>query len=94
MKRKPKMLTPRQYAEQQGVAYTTVMNWLQQGKIPEAVKHETPTGHYWELPEVAPKPELQPGRPPKPKEEVKAEKSAARKRVRKKDSTRLLKTLS
>jgi hypothetical protein len=33
-----------------------------------------------------------PGRPPKPKDE--AEKSVAKKRVRKKDPTRLLKTLS
>jgi hypothetical protein len=65
MKRKPKMLTPRQYAEQQGVAYTTVMNWLQQGKITGAVKHETPTGHYWELPETVAAPKSQPGRPPK-----------------------------
>ena len=65
MKRKPKMLTPRQYADQQGVAYTTVMNWLQQGKIDGAVKHETPTGHYWELPETVPVPKLRPGRPPK-----------------------------
>ena len=68
------------------------MNWLQQGKIPGAVKHETPIGHNWELPEVAPKPNLQPGRPPKPKEDT--EKSVAMKKVRKKDPTRLLKTLS
>lgn len=58
-----KMLTPRQYAEANGVAYTTVMNWLQRGKIPEAVKRDTPTGHYWEVPESAPVPQLQPGRP-------------------------------
>ena len=63
--KKPKMLTPRQYAEQQRVAYSTVMNWLQQGIIPAAVKHATPTGHYWELPETAPVPKLRPGIPRK-----------------------------
>jgi hypothetical protein len=62
--KKPKMLAPKQYAERQGVAYTTVMNWLRQGKILGAVKHMTPTGHYWEIPVKATKPELLPGRPP------------------------------
>ncbi len=65
MGKQPKMLTPRQYAEKVGVAYTTVMNWLQQGRIPEAVKHTTPTGHYWEVPDVARVPDLRPGRPAK-----------------------------
>ena len=65
MKRKAKTLTPRQYAEQQGVAYTTVMSWLQRGKLPGAVKHATLTGHYWELLETVSAPKLQPGRPPK-----------------------------
>jgi hypothetical protein len=83
MKRKQKMITPRQYAERQGVAYTTVMNWLQQGKIPGAIKHETPTGHYWMLPEITPKPKLQPGRPPKSKDKI--EKSTAKKGIRNKD---------
>ena len=63
--KKPKMLTPRQYAERQRVAYTTVMNWLRQDKILGAVKHMTPTGHYWEIPVKATKPKLLPGRPPK-----------------------------
>ena len=57
------MLTPRQFAEIHGVAYTTVMSWLQKGLIPEAVKNETPSGHYWEIPETASPPELTPGRP-------------------------------
>jgi predicted site-specific integrase-resolvase len=61
--KKPKMLTPRQYAERQGVAYTTVMNWLRQDKILGAVKQMTPTGHYWEIPAKAAKPKLQTGRP-------------------------------
>ena len=59
----PKMLTPKQYAERQGVAYTTVMNWLRQDKVLGAVKHMTPTGHYWEVPAKAAKPKLLPGRP-------------------------------
>jgi hypothetical protein len=49
----------------------------------------------WLIPEADLKdfePPKRPGRPPKPKDE--AEKSAAKKRVRKKDPTRLLKTLS
>jgi predicted site-specific integrase-resolvase len=65
-----KMLTPRQFAARQGVAYTTVANWLQQGLIPEAVKRETPSGHYWEVPETATVPQLKVGRPRKPKEEA------------------------
>jgi hypothetical protein len=52
------------------VAYTTVANWLQQGLIPEAVKRETPSGHYWEVPETATVPQLKVGRPRKPKEEA------------------------
>jgi hypothetical protein len=61
-----KMLTPRKFAALQGVAYTTVMNWLQRGMITGAVKHPLPSGsHYWEVPETATAPELQPGRPSK-----------------------------
>lgn len=65
MAKKAKMVTPRQYAEARGVAYTTVMNWLNRGLIPGAARQETPTGHYWEVPETAPAPELEPGRPSK-----------------------------
>lgn len=59
---KAKTLTPGQYADKIGVAYTTVMNWLQQGIIPGTVKHSTPTVHYRELPETTLAPKLQPGR--------------------------------
>jgi hypothetical protein len=59
------MLSPKQYAEQIEKPYTTVMTWLQSGQFPTAVKHQTPTGHYWEIPEGARPPELRPG--PKPK---------------------------
>lgn len=47
------MLTPRQFAEAKQVAYTTVMFWLNQGLIADAERHETPTGHYWEIPATA-----------------------------------------
>jgi hypothetical protein len=46
-------------SEMNGVAYTTVMHWLQAGKVEGAVKHTTPFGHYWELPEDTPRPGLQ-----------------------------------
>lgn len=62
---KKNMLSPKQYAEQIGKPYTTVMTWLQGGQLPAAVKHQTPTGHYWEIPEGTSPPELKPG--PKPK---------------------------
>ena len=58
------MLSPKQYAEQIGKPYTTVMTWLQGGQLPQAVKHKTPTGHYWEIPSGTKAPELKPG--PKP----------------------------
>jgi len=45
-----KMLTPRQFASEIGVAYTTVMSWSQKGLIAEAVKQETLYGHLWEIP--------------------------------------------
>jgi hypothetical protein len=61
-----RMLTPRQYASEAGVAYTTVMNWLQKGLIAGAVKESLPFGgYYWQVPYNAPPPKLQPGRPPK-----------------------------
>lgn len=60
------MISPRQYAELNSVPYTTVMYWLRQGKIKEAVKRKMPDGgHYYEVPEQAPVPQLQPGRPKK-----------------------------
>ena len=62
---KAKLITPRQYATEQGIPYRTVMEWLQRGLIAAAEKSETPTGHYWMVPGNAPKPELQVGRPKK-----------------------------
>lgn len=79
MKKGEKMVTPREYATLKGVAYTTVMNWLQSNRIPGAVKHTTPTGHYWEVPEKAPSPNTRPGRPPKPKTAKASKKKGSKK---------------
>jgi excisionase family DNA binding protein len=87
-------LTVTQAAERLKVAAITVRKWCKRGLFPNAYMHETPLGALWLIPESDVK-NFQPptmGRPPKPKEE--AEKSAAKKRVRKKDPSRLLKTLS
>jgi hypothetical protein len=60
------MLTPRQYAATVGVAYTTVMYWLKEEKLPGAVKEPLPYGgYYYQIPAGTPKPELKPG--PKPR---------------------------
>ena len=62
-KRKVTMLTPRQYAAEHGVAYTTVMNWLRNGLITGADKEKLPfgNGYYWQIPKGAPKPVLKAG---------------------------------
>jgi hypothetical protein len=61
-KEKPKMLTPKQYAERVEAAYSTVMSWLQRDLIPGAQKQELPSGGwYYVVPEDAPKPDLKPG---------------------------------
>lgn len=59
------VLTPREYAGETGVAYTTVMNWLRKDLIPGVAKEEIPGGFYYQIPAGAPKPNLTPG--PKPK---------------------------
>lgn len=65
MSRKGKLVTPRQYAEVHGVAYTTVMYWLNTDRVEGTVKHTTPFGHYWELPEDTPRLKKLSGRPKK-----------------------------
>jgi predicted site-specific integrase-resolvase len=65
MSRKVRLVTPKEYAEMNGVAYTTVMHWLYTGKVEGAVKHATPRGPYWELPEDTPRPKKLSGRPKK-----------------------------
>lgn len=69
------MLTPKMYAEKIGKPYQTVMFWLRSGKIPQAVKTITLTGHLWEIPENTPAPEVQRGRP-KPQVEAQPAKKA------------------
>lgn len=68
------MLSPKQYAETVDRPYTTVVTWLQRGQVPGAVKHGTPTGHYWEIPEGTTPPELKPG--PRPGTKKAAAKAA------------------
>lgn len=87
-------LTTSAVADRLDVAQPTVKLWCRQGRFPNAYLEDTPRGSVWRIPESDLKGFQKPerGRPPKPKEE--AEKSATRKRVRKKDPTRNLKTLS
>jgi len=65
MSRKGKLVTPKEYAEMNGVAYTTVLYWLNTGRVEGAIKHETPRGPYWVLPEDTPRPKKLSGRPAK-----------------------------
>jgi hypothetical protein len=76
MKSSAKSLTPRQYSEKHGVAYTTVLNWLNLGLIPGAQREQLPFGgYYWMIPESAPKPTLKTGPKPKSKPREKKRKS-------------------
>jgi hypothetical protein len=65
MSRKVRLVTPKEYAEMNGVAYTTVLYWLNNGRVEGAIKHDTPRGPYWELPEDTPRPKKLSGRPSK-----------------------------
>jgi hypothetical protein len=65
MSRKAKLVTPKEYAEKNNVAYTTVLYWLNNGRVEGAVKHDTPRGAYWELPEDTTPPPKRSGRPKK-----------------------------
>jgi hypothetical protein len=67
-----RMLTPRQYAKEIGVAYTTGINWLSKELISGAVKQSLPygDGYYYQVPAHAPRPELKAAPKPKPKEEM------------------------
>ena len=72
------MVTPKEYAKAQGVAYTTGINWLQNGLVPGAHKSPLPPafeGYMYQIPEDAEPPKLKPG----PKPGSKNKKSAARK---------------
>jgi transposase len=88
-------LTTSQLAKELGVTSATARLWCRRGFFPNAYPMDTPRGVVWMIPKgdlEGFKPPKPTGRPPKPKD--KADKSVAKKRVHKKNSTRLLKTLS
>jgi len=89
-----KKLTTSEVAKRLGVGKSTVNLWCNQGRFPNAESVEESRGPVWLIPESDLEGFTLPtrGRPSKSKEE--AEKSVAKKRIRKKDPTRLLKTLS
>lgn len=89
-------LTTSQAAERLGVGKSTVNLWCRQGRFPNAESTDTPRGPVWLIPESDLKDFKPPtmGRPPKPKAQEEVEQANAKKRIRKKDPTRLLKTLS
>jgi hypothetical protein len=64
-------MTAREFAQQMGAAYTTVMLWLHRGLIPGAKLKEDQRGPYWEIPVSALKTFRRPkiGRPKKLKKE-------------------------
>jgi len=70
---KKKMLSPKEYANTIGKPYTTVMTWLQNDLIPQAVKTRMPgpnNRHFWEIPEGTKPPGLKPGPKPGTKKKV------------------------
>lgn len=64
-------MTARQFANETGAAYTTVMLWLKRGIIPGAKLKEDQRGAYWEIPASALKTFKRPkiGRPKKSRKE-------------------------
>lgn len=62
------MLSTNEVAEQMGVAYTTVMLWIKQGKL-EAIRREHPRGAYYEIPVTALK-KLDRGQKGRPRKEA------------------------
>ena len=65
------MLSTTEVAKQMGVAYTTVMLWIKQGKL-EAVRRKHPRGDYYEISPKALK-RLDRGRRGRPKKQTKGE---------------------
>jgi excisionase family DNA binding protein len=65
---KEKMLSTNEVAQQMGVAYTTVMLWIKQGKL-EAIKRVHPRGDYYEIPASALK-KLDRGQKGRPRKEA------------------------
>jgi len=81
------MLTPREYGEKHGVAYSTVIAWLRKGLIAGSRKEalEAPfTGFIYRIPQDADPPALKPGPKPLPGGVAKApvRKAAAKQKTR------------
>lgn len=70
------MLTARKFAQEMGVDYTTVVRWLKNELVPDAVRQESEDrGVWWEIPETSLKMERpKPGPAPKAKQPAPAEK--------------------
>ena len=88
MKRKEtpqETMTPQEFADEKGVAYTTVMTWLGKGIVPGAEKVDYPRGAVWEIPRSVAATFTPPpmGRPKKAAAETET-KPAAKKRASKK----------
>ena len=65
-KKKPQMLTAKQFAERMDINYRTALNWLEAEIVPGAERKESLVGSHWEIPLDALKMERpKPG--PKPK---------------------------
>jgi hypothetical protein len=74
-RRKPRMITPKEYAANHGKSRDAVMKWLQRNLVPGAIRQPAPepfTGYVYWIPEDAPAPNLKPG--PKPGAKKKASK--------------------
>ena len=84
-----KLISAAEAAGKLGVHITRVQVLIREGRLPAQKVGGSYVINEGDLKLVA---DRKPGRPPKPKAE--SEKAVARRRVRKKDPTRLLKTLS
>lgn len=87
-------LTTTQAAERLKTTERTVRLWCEKGRLKGARFAETPRGRRWLIPDSALKGFERPARDRTRKSRDDAEESVAKKRARRKDPTRLLKTLS
>jgi hypothetical protein len=53
MRKKGRVMTAKQFAQEMGINYRTALNWLDAGIVPGARKKESLVGEYWEVPESA-----------------------------------------
>jgi predicted site-specific integrase-resolvase len=78
--RKKGMLTTKEFAQQVNAAYTTVMGWLKDGRIPGAIFDDSiPRGGIWYIPRVAVEKFKQESRTRGRPRKVKADKVSSRK---------------